>query len=368
MNKKNKEFEISMLYIGCVIGAGFASGQETLQFFSKYGRISNLSICLMGFLFGFIAWLILRICDIKGIEQYGEFQNLMGGKVINKVFSVSAYMFMFICLSTMFAGCGALIQEGFGIKAIFGGIIFAILCYAVLMKGAYGIIKVNKILTILLIINTVVICTYILLVNIKMVDVLAIKSTLNSVETFATTKAYNNDIFSILSKIRNNWVVALLLYVSYNLITSRILLVTNSREVRNKHGRLVIAVSSGLVFILIGLLQNKIILDRIGVLSQVEIPILAVVKSLNNIVSYTYIITILLAMFTTAISMGWGLIINIEKNQRKRALIIIIAAVCFSQIGFSSLVAKIYPLFGYVGLIEIILIFIYSWRRAQKND
>jgi uncharacterized membrane protein YkvI len=370
MLKNRKDIEIAMLYIGCVIGAGFASGQETLQFFSKYGKISNLSVCIMGFLFAFIAFLILKICDYKNVNQYIDFQNLIGGKLLTKIFSISATTFMFICLATMFAGCGALIEEGFGIKAIFSTTIFAILCYAVLIKGACGIIKINTILTILLISGSIIICAYIAFFNKSLTETLR-SSSASSINSFAKINIGNmrsSGIYKLLENIRDNWVVALLLYVSYNLITSKILLVTNSYEVRSKKSRMTIAIWAGVVFTIIGLLQNSIILQRIEMLEGVQIPILAIVMSLNSKVQYVYIITILLAMFTTAISTGWGLLIRHNKNKKIKAFILIIAAIGFAQIGFSDLVAKIYPLFGYVGLLEIILIVIYSWRSVRKND
>jgi uncharacterized membrane protein YkvI len=43
MNKKSvSTLKVAATYIGTVVGAGFATGQELLQFFSKFGSICYL--------------------------------------------------------------------------------------------------------------------------------------------------------------------------------------------------------------------------------------------------------------------------------------------------------------------------------------
>ena len=39
-------FRIAMAYIGTVVGAGFATGQEILQFFTHYGILSFWAILI----------------------------------------------------------------------------------------------------------------------------------------------------------------------------------------------------------------------------------------------------------------------------------------------------------------------------------
>src|SRR5690242_12070807 len=42
---------VAFTYIGTVVGAGFASGQEILQFFTRYGSLATLTIALSTVLF-----------------------------------------------------------------------------------------------------------------------------------------------------------------------------------------------------------------------------------------------------------------------------------------------------------------------------
>ena len=44
--------ESSATYIGTVVGAGFATGREIVEFFTVNGLYGTIGICVSGFLFG----------------------------------------------------------------------------------------------------------------------------------------------------------------------------------------------------------------------------------------------------------------------------------------------------------------------------
>ena len=77
---------------------------------------------------------------------------------------------------------------------------------------------------------------------------------------------------------------------------------------------------------------------------------------------------ILGSIFTTAVSLGTSFLQNTAKNKRSYpqiALIMCITSVLVSQIGFSNLIENLYPIFGYLGLIQIFMII--KSKRGWKN-
>lgn len=65
---------------------------------------------------------------------------------------------------------------------------------------------------------------------------------------------------------------------------------------------------------------------------------------------------ILGSIFTTAISLGTSFLQNTTKTKKSYtqvALIMCITAVLISKVGFSNLVSSLYPIFGYLGLLQI---------------
>ena len=66
---------------------------------------------------------------------------------------------------------------------------------------------------------------------------------------------------------------------------------------------------------------------------------------------------ILGSIFTTSVSLGTSFLKNTvssEKMYKKVAIIICAFSVFISNIGFSNLINLLYPLFGYLGIIQMI--------------
>ena len=81
--------------------------------------------------------------------------------------------------------------------------------------------------------------------------------------------------------------------------------------------------------------------------------------SFGKVYKYLYGIIILGAIITTAISSAFGFLNNVSKGKKQYKIynkIICILAIFVPLIGFSNLVNYIYPICGFLGLIQIILI------------
>lgn len=93
--------------IACLIGAGFASGQEVLQFFTAYGPVRGLlgAALATGLLGGATALLLTR--PSAGAPAAGGLDR-------------AAPALLFGVYALMLAGAGALVQTGYGLPAVWG--------------------------------------------------------------------------------------------------------------------------------------------------------------------------------------------------------------------------------------------------------
>ena len=92
---------------------------------------------------------------------------------------------------------------------------------------------------------------------------------------------------------------------------------------------------------------------------NLEMPLVYVVEKTFPRFTYLYGIIILIAIFTTAVSVGISFLNNISKNKKsfpQKAEILCISSVIISQISFSKLVEYLFPLFGFLGLLQMIFI------------
>ncbi|MCI9365535.1 MAG: hypothetical protein HFJ54_02740 [Clostridia bacterium] len=83
------------------------------------------------------------------------------------------------------------------------------------------------------------------------------------------------------------------------------------------------------------------------------------VGTFGSVYRYLYGVIILGAIVTTAVSSGFGFLNNVSKNKiqyKRNNAIICCMSIFISFLGFSNLVNHIYPIFGFLGLIQLILI------------
>ena len=96
-----------------------------------------------------------------------------------------------------------------------------------------------------------------------------------------------------------------------------------------------------------------------------ELPVMGMVDSYNIFLGGVYSVILLLAMFISALTAGFGFVERISNkvNINKKIIILIICAISIplSSVGFSGLISTIYPVFGYMGMFMIFVILIQSF-------
>lgn len=345
---------IASVYLGTVLGAGFASGQEMMSFFITYGNKGIFGLILMGVIFGILAYMVLKIIYTNKCNSYGEFIELIIGRSWSKVLEVFILLFMFICFSTMFAGTGALLEQRFNLPFYYGVIFMAIGCFLTFLFEVKGIVLINIILAPIMLIGAIILGIYTWIFD---------------------TAAASNFFPHVAFIIRDNWLSSSLIYIAYNSITAIVVLGSLGYLLNKKRTVVLSALLGGISLGLIGLIFGLILLLNYDNIFGFEIPILEIVMNYSTLIQYLYIILLISAIFTTAVANGFGIIEKLKENKklfRNKSLSlnigIIVAAILFSNIGFSTMVGKIYPIFGYIGMLEIICISIYFIKHEKRKS
>ena len=149
-------------------------------------------------------------------------------------------------------------------------------------------------------------------------------------------------------------------YASYNSILLIPILVSMKEYIKDKRQIKVIALFCFFIFTTLAMilffLLNSFPLDS----TMVEIPILYIASQNGKLFQYLYGGVILAAILTSAISAGYGLLNNITKSRKAYIAfngLLCVTGILISQLGFSNLVEILYPVFGYLGLLQIIFVF-----------
>lgn len=357
MSRTRSMATLSAVYIGTVIGAGFASGQEIMQFFGKHGKWGILGIIITTLLFAIIGSTILMKVYFKRIKSFEEFSRLyIEGKLFELIHLVVTFL-LFVGYFVMLAGSGAIVEEHFEIPAIYGILFMTGICFIVFMFGVNGIARANYFIVPVLILVIIYVSLAVLRNN------QFIFSNFDAEVTLVLNKisfVKNYSWFGKVVDISGTWFWSSLLYVSYNclsaivVMTSLLPLIHDSKAARL--GGTLGGIGLGILALLILLSLLTMYTDIIGL----EVPMISVAYSLGDVQKQIYSSVLLMAMFTTAIANGYGCIQRISYligiEEKITALLICGVSVPFAKLGFKNLVNFFYPLFGYIGFVFIIMI------------
>ena len=345
-------FEIASVYIGTVIGAGFASGQEIMKFFTSYGKIGMLGIVLAGALHAVLGSIILEIVYEQQFKSYDELiKNVMGEK-LGYVINGTVTAFLFVCFSTMLVGTGAIFNQAFGWPVWIGAVIMATVAGITFLTGSKGFVRMNSILVPVLCIGGIVLGI--------LVGVLRV------VPTFGEYVGP-----SLLSKA---WLVSCITYVAYNTLTVLVVLASLGPRIKKvsiaRWGGMLGGIGLGALALSIGIC-TMIYYEEVRL---VEIPMLKILGYYPNLLKMIYFVVLTLAMYTTAIANGYGIVENIGHMipVNKKYIIILMSALGLMsiKIGFSNIVEHVFPLFGSIGCFEILMLIVYysfmKWENRGK--
>ena len=328
--------KVVFVIIGTLIGAGFASGQEVYLFFFSYGMKGLIGILISSIIIGVVIYSTFNILNKYKINTYKDFLNILIPKntKLKIIANFIINIFILITFFIMIAGFGAYFEQEIGINRLVGSLISAIITFIVFMTSIKGVVKVNELIVPILIGFIFIIG----IISIKNIHIL-------NLENYVIRTNYTN------------FALSAVLYSSYNSILLIPVLITLNNYVKNKKQIFYISFISAIVTILLSVIIF-LLLVRVDVdISKLEMPVVYVVSNMFKILRYIYGVIILGSIFTTAISLGVSFLQNTAKNKKgytQISIIMCITSVIISKFGFSNLVSLLYPIFGYLGLIQIL--------------
>lgn len=328
--------KVAAAYIGTIVGAGFATGQEILQFFLNFGIGGIWGIIMTTVMFIVFGYIIMELGKRLHTHSHLEIIKYAGGRFLGTVIDLIITFFLFGALTAMIAGTGALFEQQFNLPSILGNIIMCLLTALTVLRGTNGVINSISYVVPFLLVTVVGTSIY---------------SVINAGTFFASQEQV------IAGGLMNNWLLSAILYVSYNTIISIAVLgplgvkARDRRAIRN--GAILGGLGLGLGSIMIYLALSSDIRDIL----DLEIPMIYIAGRISPPVQIIYALVLIAEVYTTAVGSLFGFaarLSDMEKRSKKGRLIIVlasIAALIASQFGFSNLVRYLYPLVGYGGIL-----------------
>lgn len=323
---------IAATFIGTVVGAGFASGQEILQFFSIYGWCGWLGLVLAVSLLGFAGVKVFHIGAILKPESYRDFLIYIMGARWSLIMDFLLLFFLVILIGVMFAGCGAIFETmnlGY-----WTGIVTTALCLImVLCRELSGIIRINLIIVPLMFAGAIFVTVF-------------------SLKRGEINRITDRDAF--------RWILAALQFSAYNLILAIPVLLSLGKKYPVRPilraggwaGSIGLGVMAGLI--------HWAILVNFSTIQNSDLPMAVLAKYAGIWVYWGYAVVLWGEMFSTLLANTYGVAQRMAVVTgwpfRIWIFILTFSGIVIGRIGFVNLIACGYPLFGLVCLIILILL------------
>lgn len=310
-------------------------GKEIYLFFGQYKTYGIIGIFLSSILMGIIIYKVFSIAKKRKIENYEEFINCFNlNKNIKNIIQIIIQMFLLISFYIMIAGFSAYFSQEWQIPSYIGTLIIVCLCYIILMGNIESLMKVNTILVPILILSII----------------LLISKNMDAFQLVEKPLKHTSLISAAIDAI---------IYTSYNSIILIPILLPLQKELNNKSHFITVSFICIIILIVLAISIFGILLKIDIDINKLELPTVYVAGMMDKGYKMIYGIIILVSIYTSAVSAGYAFLEKYRQNQKqykKNILIMSIIAFFASNIGFTTLINLLYPIFGMLGLIQMILI------------
>ncbi|MDK8476769.1 MULTISPECIES: hypothetical protein [unclassified Corynebacterium] len=333
---------ISMAFIGVVVGAGFASGQEAMQYFVAFGEWGLWGIALAAALMMVTGVSILQLGSYFQAVEHTAVYNKIASPVTAKILDWSTLITLFSIGFVMFAGGGSNINQQFpSIPVWVGGTVMLIL---VLLVGLMDVDRVTRV------IGTITPFIIIFVVLATGYTILTADVDFASLNTWAIDNV-NTSL--------PNWWLSALNYTGLNVMTAvSMSIVIGGNFLDNRAVGIGGLIGGFLYLILLALLVFALFFEAKDVNGE-DMPVLKLITGIHPVLGILMTFVIYGMVFNTAIGMFYALGKRLTRNNPQR-FYPVYAASCIigfilSFIGFQSLVSNVYPILGYLGLLMIVV-------------
>ncbi|OKO96243.1 hypothetical protein RA955_07600 [Geobacillus proteiniphilus] len=341
MKKKtewSEAWQIAAVYVGTVIGAGFATGREIIEFFTRYGMAGTIGVAVSGVLFTWGGARLMVMARRIGAASYDELNRYLFGRMLSPFVTLVMTAMIAGVTAVMIAGAGAVFEEQLGWPRQAGIALTLVLALLVMLfdrKGLFG-------------------------VNVFVAPMMVLFSSIAFIKTMMAGDLCRLDMAAADYSLKA--MLSPFSYTAFNLAMAQAVLVPIAREATDERAVRRGAMLGGMVLTVL-LLLNHMVLLSFPHKDDYDIPMAEVVHTFFTVLYWLYVVVIYGEIFTSVIGGMFGLARQVRVWVPFRGkwlgvlLVLLFAAV--SPFHYGELLSFIYPLFGYMSLVLLWLL----WRR-----
>ncbi|HKL11261.1 MAG TPA: hypothetical protein VJ990_07435 [Clostridia bacterium] len=343
-------------FIAFLIGSGFATGQEVLQYFCAYGYKGIIGVGVIFALFLYVGIDFITVGQKEKFAKGSDIYSYYCGKHLGKFFDYFSILFIYMSFIVMIAGAGATVNEQYGLAVPVGGIIMGVLATTTVLFGLGRIVEViGKIGPVIV--------------------VLAIGLGLTALvgNPGGLTKA--NEILPTLNimKASTNWFFAAGSYVGFCMLWLASFMAAMGATSNSRKEAAFGAAGGAIGFSLAVLVLSLGMLANIEVVATAMVPTLFLARNIHPMVASIFAVIVVAGIYTTAVPLLWSVSARFttEKSKQFKLLTVVLAVIGVYvglEIPFNKLVNVVYVINGYVGIILLAAMILKTFTRLSSKN
>ena len=351
--RKLGTINIAAMYLGAILGAGFASGRECWQFFGVFGSKGYLGIAFTTILFSVLALMLTYIARFKKTVDIGKLVSPVDNQEIERLIGYVIALIYYTLIISMSAAGGSLLHQQLGWDIHIGGIIIIVLVLVTVFGNFNRLSRIfSKIMPFVFLIGIVTI-------------VLVLCSD-DFHQSGATTGFKPSEMAPV-------WWFSGFIFAAYNSLGFITMAGESALQAKDSKTAYRGAFLGAILPCLMTFLLLMALRRDMAFSASLDLPMLGYSLRISSVLGAVYAVILYCSIYATASSTFYGFSTRLPEYKWKKPVLAAAALIGYGigLSGFKKLVAYLYPPQGYVGLIIMLLIamnYLHCIRENNKNS
>ncbi|AWB82067.1 hypothetical protein C3B44_06635 [Corynebacterium yudongzhengii] len=349
-----KSLTIALAFVGLLVGAGFASGQEVIQYFIAFGYSGLIGVIVAGIVMTLSGGLLFQLGSYYLAGEHSTVFRNATHPIVSRFLDITTMLTLFCIGFVMLAGAGSNLEQQFDTPTWLGSFIMVV---AVIVSGFLDVDKVTNV------ISAITPLIIIAVIAAGIITILNMPSDTSVLEPLALEQ---NEAQGVLG----NWILSAVNYTAMALMLGLSMILVIGGNYFNPREAGVGGLLGGFMFSALLAILAFILFFNLPEVDGNDFPLLAVFDSMHPAIGVIVSLILYAMIYNTAIGMFYALGRRLSAGHegRFRVIFIVVTLIGFviSFAGFTDLIGWVYPLIGYIGIAMLIALGI-SWLRNRKR-
>lgn len=339
---------VAFAFVGVVVGAGFATGQEIFQFFTSHGSYSIAGIIVTGLIITLAGVLVLNTGFTIQSHNHSESIQYYLYPMIARIFDIILTLFLFSLAMIMTAGGASTIHESFGLPYWLSSLLLVLFILMTLF------LKFERLITVLGMVTPFLVIV---------VSIIAIYYFITGDVNFSAANRFNEQ-----HGLSLGWWFDGLNYASLQIAAAFSFLSVMGGRMQHRQSALWGGILGGIIITLLLLMINLGLVTEFEHIQSVALPTLLLANHISPLLGTMMSIIMILVIYNTIVGLMYAFASRFTEPFSKGYFVLIIAMaivtfIC-TFIGFISLIGKVFPIMGLFGFILLIPILYQGFKHV----